>query len=498
MDDLWARLKANLIPKGGNQERTVKSGIWMATIRGTGRTLQLVKLVILARLLSPADFGLMGVALVSLAALQEFSKLGFNEALIHRKETDVDRYLNTAWTVKLARGVVLSGLLFVLAPAIASFFEMPQARDVVRGLAVLPVLVGLRNPGLVYFSKDLEFHKRFAFDFTGNLTNFAGTIGFALIYPSVWALVFGNVVQDLVKAVISYWLHGYRPLPEFDLGLARELFGYGRWILGSGILVFLINQGDDIFVGWLLGASALGFYQVAYRFSNSPATEVTHVISSVTFPAYSRIQDDVVKLRRGYFKTLQLTTILSFPMAFGIVVVAPIFVSVFLGAQWIPMVVVLQLLAVWGLVRSIGATLYPVFQAVGRPDYSTKLQALKLVLIGIFIYPATEAWGINGTAAVLIGAALIENPIADYLAIRQIEGSVSEFVRLLAYPAVGSLVMALGVLVVRDNVAPRSIPGFGLLVITGIGIYAGFLFAADSRLGYDVRGIWKTIAGAIR
>lgn len=497
MFDFLARLKDSLVPQGGNLERTVKSGIWMSTIRGTGRTLQLIKLIILARLLAPADFGLMGIALISLAALQRFSKLGFDEALIHRKETNVDHYLNTAWTVRLVRGFLLAGILFLLAPGISSFFSMPRATSVIQGMAILPVLVGLRNPGMVYFSKDLEFHKRFAFDFTGNMTNFVGTVGFALIYPSVWALVFGHIVQDAIKAIISYRLHGHRPWPEFDLGLTKELFGYGRWIMGSGILTFLINEADDAFVGWLLGATALGFYQLAYRFSNSPATEVAHVISSVTFPAYSNIQDDIDRLREGFFKTLQVTTMFSFPMAFGIFAVAPVFVQVFLGTKWLPMVAVLQLLAIWGLIRSIAATLAPLFQAVGRPDYSTKIQALKLAVIVVLIYPASTTWGITGTAGALVVSALVSNPVGDYLAIKQIEGSISEFLMILIYPALGSLIMTLGVLLVRENTS-TSVLSFSLLVIVGISIYAAFLFAADSHLGYDIRSTFRIVANAIR
>lgn len=498
MDDFLARVKERLIPKGGVQERTVKSGIWMGAIRASGRALQFVKLIILARLLAPSDFGLMGIALLSLAALQRFSNLGFDAALIQQKEDDVDEYLNTAWVVKLIRGVALSGVLFVFAPTIATFFDMPRATNVVRGLAALPILVGLRNPGLVYLSKDLQFHKRFVFDFTGNFVNFAGAVGFALVDPSVWALVFGNIVEDVVRAVVSYWLHDYRPWPVLNVEVVRDLFGYGRWILGSGILVFLANQGDDAFVGWLLGASALGFYQLAYRFSNAPATEITHTISNVMFPAYSRVQDDVDRLREGYFKTLQVTTMVSFPMAFGIVVVAPSFVRVFLGTEWLPMIGVMQLLAVWGLIRSVGATVGPLFNAVGRPDYNTKLQLLKLVLIAAFIYPATTAWGILGTAAVIVGSAAVVNPVADYVALRQIEADPVQFLRLLAYPALGSSIMALSVLFVRESIPSANVAGFGLLVVTGVAAYSLVMFSADRQFGYDIRSTLEVVVEAVR
>lgn len=498
MDDVLKRAKERLIPKGGIQERTVKSGIWMGGIRASGRALQFVKLIVLARLLAPSDFGLMGVALLSLAALQQFSNLGFNAALIQQKDDDVDKYLNTAWVGQLLRGAVLSGVLLVFAPVLAAFFDMPRATNVIRGLAALPILVGLRNPGIVYLTKDLQFHKRFAFDLGGNATNFVGAVGFALVYPSVWALVFGNIVEDVVRVGLSYWLHDYRPWLEFDMELVKELFGYGRWILSSGILVFLINQGDDAFVGWLLSASALGFYQLAYRFSNAPATEITHTISNVMFPAYSQVQENVGQLREGYFRTLQLTTMFSFPMAFGIVVVTPTFVRVFLGTEWLPMIAVMQLLAVWGLIRSVEATVGPLFKAVGRPDYNTKLRAFKLVLIAIFIYPATATWGIMGTAAVIVGAALIENPIADYLALRQIEASFIRFFLLLAYPALGSLIMALGVILVRESITSATIVGFCLLVITGAVIYSLVMISIELRSGYDIKGVFDLVVDSVK
>jgi PST family polysaccharide transporter/lipopolysaccharide exporter len=188
---------------------------------------------------------------------------------------------------------------------------------------------------------------------------------------------------------VSYVIHGYRPRPEFHHGIATDLFDYGKWILGSGIVLFLINQGDDAFVGWYLGATALGFYQLAYRFSNAPATEVTHIISRVVFPTYSQIQTDKEKLRTGYFRTVQIVTVISFPMAVGIAVVAPTFVRAFLGEQWLPTILAMQILAFWGIIRSLGAAVGPLFNALGQPDVNTKLQTLKLVIIAIFIYPAT-------------------------------------------------------------------------------------------------------------
>jgi PST family polysaccharide transporter/lipopolysaccharide exporter len=165
------RAKHLLIPKGDVAERAVKSGIWVTLINVFDRILQLVKLVVLARLLAPSDFGLMGIALLTLAGLRQFSKLGIDTALIQREEDNVDEYLNTAWSMKAIRGVVIAGVAFVLAPVAAQFFNELRATDVIRVIALSPLITGLQNPGVMYLRKNLEFHKQFVYTLSSTTTN---------------------------------------------------------------------------------------------------------------------------------------------------------------------------------------------------------------------------------------------------------------------------------------------------------------------------------------
>ena len=164
----------------------------------------------------------------------------------------------------------------------------------------------------------------------------------------------------------------------------------------------MLTQGDDIFVGKLLGATALGFYQMAYRISNMPATEITHVISQVTFPAYSKLQDNIPKLREAYLKVLQLTAFLSFPIAGLIFILAPDFTKIFLGEKWMPMVPAMQILCIYGVLRSLAATGGPLILARGKPHIQTIFSSLELVIMGILIYHFTKKWGIAGTSLVMI------------------------------------------------------------------------------------------------
>ena len=263
--------------------RVVRGGIWVFALRMTNRGLGLVRIIVLARLLSPEDFGLFGIAILSISVLETFSNTGFKAAIIQRQE-NTESYLDTAWTVSVIRGIFLFLCLIFSSPYIAEFFNSSQAEMVIRVIAISTLLFGFRNIGVLFFQKELEFNKQFTYELSGTLVELTVAIILAIKLQNIWALVYGNLAANFVRLFLSYLIHPYRPRLKFDMERFRELFGFGKWVLGSGILIFLITQGDDIFVGKVLGVAALGLYQMAYTFSNLPATEICHVISQVTFP----------------------------------------------------------------------------------------------------------------------------------------------------------------------------------------------------------------------
>ena len=481
-----AFVRRALSPGESLGERAVTSGVWVTLTNVLDRVLQLGMVLFVARLIGPDSYGVMAFALVVMSALTQLSRLGIDAALIQREEADVDVYLDTAWVMQNLRGMAVAAVLVLFAPLAAGFFDEPQLTPVLRVLALSPLLSGLQNPGLMYLKKDLRFDKQFVYTLSGTVFYVLIAVGYALLTRSVWALVFGLVASDFVRLLVSYVIHDYRPWPRFDVDHARELFGYGKWIFASGVVLFLIMEGDDAFVGWYLGGTVLAFYQLGYRVSNAPATEVTQTISSVVFPTYAKMQSDAADLREGFFKTVQLTTFVSFPVAVGIVVVAPTFVDTFLTAEWGPMVLLVQLLAAWGLLRSLGATTGPLFQAVGRPDVATKIQFGKLIIIAAFIVPATDAYGAAGTALVIVGNSLVfSEPLSTYLAVQVVEGRYARLARLLAYPALASAVMGLAVFGVYAAGVRSGILAFAALVLTGIVVYAALVLALERFSRYD-------------
>ncbi|MHC4122831.1 MAG: lipopolysaccharide biosynthesis protein [Planctomycetota bacterium] len=482
-------------PDNNLLNRTAKGGLWVFSLRTGQRILQIIKLVILARLLNPADFGLMGIALLTIAVLETFSQTGFQNALIQKK-CAIKSYLDTAWTVSILRGFILFAILYLIAPYTAIFFKVPEARLIIQVIGFSVLFKALTNIGVIYFQKELEFNKQFVYQLSGTLADFIIAVPIALILRNVWALVFGLLAANVVRSIVSYLIHPYRPRFSFNALKIKELFGFGKWVMGSSILIFLITQGDDAFVGKFLGATMLGFYQLAYRLSNIPATEITHVISQVTFPAYSKLQDNIPKLREAYLKVLQVTAFLSFPIAGLIFVLAPDFTKIFLGEKWMPMVPAMQILCIFGLIRSFGAMIGPLFHGVGKPNILTKLAFIQLIILMIIIYPLTNRFGIFGTAISVVIPNIITQSIASIYTLSIIKSNFTRFIKPLLFPLISSLIMILFSLFSINIWVVNNITQFIITIIFGVFSYLSMVYLLNKLFNYQIMPILiKSLTG---
>ena len=482
----------NLSKPGENlTQRAVRGGFWVFSLRAVGQSLNLIRLIILARILAPNDFGLLGVALLTMATLETFSQTGFQQALIQKKK-DIKSYLDSAWTVSIIRGIVLFTILYLIAPYAAIFFDAPEAKPIIQIIGLSILLQAFTNIGIIYFQKEMEFNKQFIYQLSGTLIDFIVAVSAALMLQNVWALVYGVLAGNLVRCIASYMIHPYRPHFSLDLEKAKELFGFGKWIMGSSILVFLITQGDDIFVGKMLGVTALAFYQMAYKISNLPATEITHVISQVTFPAYSKLQDNIPKLREAYLKTLQLTAFLSFPIAGLIFVLAPDFTMIFLGEKWMPMVPAMQVLVWWGVIRGIVGAISPIFQSLGKPNIVTKLQATQMIVLFVLIYPLTVYWGILGTSLAVFLSALAMFFIRNHILTKTIKCKFKYFYKLILIPLAFTTVCTFSIIYLKSLIIYS--PNVSLLLFFVSIFILTFLFLVyigDRILNYGIQTIFK-------
>jgi len=481
-------------------QRTVRGGFWVFALRIFTQVLSFVRYIILARLLTVEDFGLLGVAMLMMQILNTFSNTGFNSALIQKKGS-LRVYLDVAWTVGIIRGVALFVILYWAAPYCMFNVEVqriPLTINVIRVVGVSFLVSAISNIGIVYFAKELQFRRQFTYRVISTLIDVAVTISLALLYRSVWALVLGKLAGNLVGSALSYVMHPYRPRISFDFPRAAELWRFGKWVLGGTILSFILTQGDDIFVWGYLGLTALGLYQMAYKFSNIPATEITGVITQVTFPAYSKLQDDISRLKEAYLKVLRATAFLAVPLAGFIFILTPDFVALFLKEKWLPIIPAMQILSIFGMLKSIGTTRGPLFQAVGKPHISMKIKIIKLVLLIILIYPLTKWSGIAGTALVILFVSAILQPFGMYLVIRIIRCGVWEMLKPIIGP-LGSTLIALDIIWSFKQFVFSQITyvSFFLLAIIGVGSYMAIICLGDIIFDFGARRMireqWQTL-----
>jgi lipopolysaccharide exporter len=364
------------------------------------------------------------------------------------------------------------------------FFKSAEASSIIRVIGFSILLGGFTNSGIVYFQKELEFNRQFVYGLVITVVDFIVKISVALILKNVWALAFGYLAGSFAGVITSYVINPYRPRINLNFRGIKELSGFGKWVYMSTILYFFITQGDDFFVGKVLGIVALGFYQMAYKISNIPATEMTNVISKVIFPAYSKIQDNLPRLRESYVRVLQFIAFLSFPVAGLIFILAPDFTMIFLGNKWMPIVPAMQVLVLWGLVRSLGTTTLTLLFSINKPATVTKLQFATLILMAILIYPLSIKWGILGTSLAVFAGTLVPNVAAFIVILKIMKFKIYNFIKMIVLPLINTVFLIVLISLIKEYWIGFGIFGFCLSIVIALTSYFCVAYLFDKFCDY--------------
>jgi len=440
---------------------------------------QFLRALVLARILSPADFGLMGMALIAMQAGESLSQTGFNRALVQKK-VGAEGYLDTVWVICALRGAALALLLFLFAPPIGVFFKTPEAVPIIRSLSLVFFLNGLVNPALNILERDLHFVRCSVPRVAAIVADLAVSVSLALVFRNVWAMVWGYLSGRLVEIATSYLVRPYWPAMRLRREKVKELYQFGRHITRATAAEYFMQQTDKACIGHLLGAESLGLYSFAWRLASLPAAAVGHVVSSVAFPVFSRVQDDITRLQAGYLRALGIMTALTIPASMGLASVASDLVSVAFGAKWMAMIPSFHVLCLFGAFVALFHAIAAIVAGVGRPEIGARGFYLFLGLLAIPIYPAIKMGGILGAAWCMASAAIIAFLALLVAGTKVVGGSLASVARVMAGPIGASLVMAAVLHVVR-GLLPSG-PSWGSLtfeVVLGAGVYVGVAASLD-------------------
>ncbi len=397
----------------GYYRETLKGVGWVGALRGSTRAIAFVKTLILARILSPTEFGLFGIAFLVLAFLEILTETGINVFLI-QKEGEIDEYVDTAWVVSILRGFLISVLILVSSPFVSLFFRSPDSLNLLLMISIVPFLRGFINPSVINFQKKLEFRKDFWFRFLIFLFDGFVAVVVGIATGKAIALVIGLIAGVLMEILLSFLF--VKPVPKirFETDKLREVINRGKWITGAGIFQYLFREGDDVVVGRVLGSFDLGLYQMAYKIATLPISELGDVFGKVTFPIYARIASDSKRLKNAYIKTTFVVSALAIPFASILILFPKEIIILLLGRSWIGAVGALRVVAIYALLRTVINPTYTLFLSLRKQEYVTSLTFLSIVGMGVSIIPLVGVYGIVGAGASTIIGSLVTLPLMFY------------------------------------------------------------------------------------
>jgi O-antigen/teichoic acid export membrane protein len=463
--------------------RVVRASGWVAASYGVRSILSMLSMLALVRMLDPKAFGLVSLATIAIAVIDQLQAAGITAALIYRRD-EIRRAAASGLVFTTGASVFWYALLFAMSSLLESVFHTPGVQNVARVLGLVLLFRGLSAVPTAILERELDFRSLAKTELSAGVCQVTVSIALAFAGAGVWSLVAGQLAAEAIQVLLLWVLVPWRPRPwEASFRIMRELLRYGRSVTGGNVIGFLNGTVDNMLVARLLGAKLLGFYAVTFRLADFPTSVIGYVVGRVMLPAYTSVQDDAVAFRRAFVQNLQRVALLALPIGVGLAVGAGAIVRGLLGEQWMPVVTPLRILAVYSIVRSFASCAGPPFQALGKPH-----------LVGLFALPQTlvaipalilliPRLGVTGAAlAMLLGFACAGIPALVH-AIRLLELGPRALGRALGPSLLSATLLAValaGVIWVDPPLPP--IGDLVLLAVVGILVYgaATMMFARDA------------------
>lgn len=359
------------------RERLARASFWLAAARLMSGVLSAAGTLILARLLVPADFGIVALAASFVAVASSLTELSLGSALINVAEPETD-HLDTVWTLNLARAVILAASFCLAAHPLALLVGDPRLEPVLYVMSLGLALTGMTSPRLSLLERDLHFRQTFTLTFFSTLAGFAVSVALGLIFRSYWALVAGTLAGQAVRVAASFAVAPY--LPRIGWRRARELWRFSAWLSLSQIASTLNYRADQLIVGWHLGRAELGFYTVGGQLAQLPGREVVAPLTASLFPALSIVRGDAERARSGYLRAQTLVTAAALPLTMLVALFAQPLVLLLMGPKWLGAVVVIQFVAAATAFETLGSLVGPLAMAHGQTRVLFRRDMLKLCL----------------------------------------------------------------------------------------------------------------------
>ncbi|HVE90590.1 MAG TPA: lipopolysaccharide biosynthesis protein, partial [Burkholderiaceae bacterium] len=425
---------------------------WMVLFRLIDRSLGLISTVILARLLLPADFGLVAMAMSIIGLIELATAFSFEIALI-QKANPARVHYDTAFTLNILLATGGAVLTLGLAHPAAAFYDEPRLVPVMLAIGAAWLISGFENVGTVNFRRNMDFRREFRFLAYKRVISFGVAIAAAVTLRSYWALVIGMVTGRVAGVILGYLLEPFRP--RLSLAASRQLFSFSGWMLVTNIAGAVVSKIPQFFVGRMFGAQTLGAYTVGAEIAQLAHTELVAPINRAMIPGYSRLADDLDAFRLTCIDSAGAILLLVLPASVGMAILAGPIVRVLLGEQWSEAVPVIQVLAFSGAVNAIVSNNHAAYVALGRPQLSAFILLSRVAVLIPLLFLLSTQLGLLGIVYAEFAAAAASLLVSYPMLFRQLRIPVLGYVRALWRPTLASAIMGFLVYGVLQLFAPH-------------------------------------------
>jgi len=444
--------------------------------------LQFVFSIILARLLSPADFGMFAMIAVFSNLGLLFSDFGFGHALIYKKHSSKIEF-DSVFVINLLIGLLLTLLFFLIAQFIANFYDEPRLNNLSKAISILFFIQSFGLVSIIEIKKKIDFKRLAVIDSVSLLFSSIIAITFAIYGFGIWSLVIRSILNITIRTVIVFFFSSYQPKFNFNIKVIKNLWKYSISVSANGFLTYWMRNLDNLMIGKLIGQQSLGFYNMAYQIMLLPMNNISNVVKDVLFPSFSSIKNDINVIRPVYLKIIQTIALFTFPMLAGLACLSDSFVIIILGEKWAPMIPILSLLALVAIPQSIFTVNGTIFLNTGRPDIPLKINTISLPFYAIGFYLGLKIDGIIGLVYAYIIINLILIIPSYYLSAKNINLKFKDFIKVLWPVILATSFMSMIILLVKTNIhnLPKTL-SFVLLIFVGALAYALILFFLKKRI----------------
>ncbi len=454
------------------EEKAIRGVPWTFLQYGGSKVITVATTLVLARLLAPADFGVIALAQLTVALFSMLGDVGLTRTLIVRQDFDA-RAKGTVLTGVFALGAVVAVTLAATAPLVAALFDEPRLTDVLYALAPMALLTTVSWFYDSLLVRELEFSRRSAAQISQWLVYAAVAIPLAALGAGVWSMVIGLLAGIVTQNVVLLVVVPYHVRPAFEPSIAKDMYRTGRAFLAQSASEFIRQNVAYMIVGRVLGTAQLGYYSLAFRWSEIPHLAIADPVSQVTFPSYARLRHRREDYVQPFLRALRAVGLVACPLGLMLSAVADPLVRTLVGERWLPMIGPLAVLGVWGAVRAPQFTITWYLNAIGRAGLTAVIEAVLLAALIPGVVFAAHEWGLTGVAWVMLATMTASLVSLSVVAVRVTPATASGLWASLRPIVVGGVMAWAAARLVADSFDPAT-PALALCLalVAGLATYA--------------------------